>query len=303
MKIVRGVNKIKRFKSPVVALGVFDGVHRGHRKILIAASRKARSIKGTSMALTFWPHPQKEGALNSLEHRLRLIAELGIDVCVVINFNRGFAKMTAEDFVKRILFKKLGARYIYVGDNFRFGRGARGGIKTLKKLSKEYKFRLMAFKVLKVKKHPISSTYIRALIKNGDLGLAQRLLSRPVGVLGTVIKGSSIGRKLGFPTANINPHHEVIPARGVYAVKVIFDKKRLDGICNIGYKPTFKIPGRPREHIELHIFNFHKNIYGKYLEVQFIRKIREEKKFSSSAALVEQIKKDINSFRKHFPRH
>lgn len=304
MKVIYGLNGIKKFKKPVVALGVFDGVHRGHRKILTAVAKKARNIKGTSMVLTFWPHPREEESLYSLEHRLRLIGGLGIDACAVINFNKNFAKISAVDFVKNILFKKIGAHYVYVGNNFRFGQEASGDLATLEKLSKEYNFKLSAFKVSRVKNKPISSTYIRALIKKGDLGFAKKLLTRPVSVLGTVIKGSLIARKLGFPTANINPHHEVIPPSGVYAVRVIFNNRKLNGICNIGIKPTFKTINRQgRIHIELHIFNFNKSIYGKYLEIQFIRKIRDEKKFSSSAALVEQIKKDIKTFPKRFSRH
>lgn len=298
MKVIYGINKIEKFRVPVVALGVFDGVHRGHKNILQAAVRKARFIKGTSVVLTFWPHPQKQESLYSLEHRLRLIAAIGIEVCVVINFNKSFAKTSAVDFVKNILGKSIGASFVFVGENFRFGKNAEGGLEVLSKLSKKYGFKLRAFKVLKIKNKPISSTYIRALIKEGDLELAQRLLTRPVSVLGTVVSGASIGRKLGYPTANIDPHHEVIPPSGVYAVKVFLGKKELSGICNIGYKPTFKTNSpTPKIHIELHIFDFSKNIYGKYIEIQFIDKIRDEAKFSSPAALVEQIKKDIKTIR------
>lgn len=304
MKVIYGVNRIRKFKKPVVALGVFDGVHRGHRNILEACVRKARHIKGTSMVVTFWPHPQKEESLYSLEHRLRLIGSLGIDACLVIKFNKNFSRISALDFVKNILFKTIGACYVYVGKNFRFGKNAEGDLKTLRDLSKKYKFTLKAFEVYKVKNKPVSSTYIRALIKNGDLSAAEELLTRPVSVLGTVVKGVSLARRLGFPTANIDPHHEVIPPSGVYAVRVIFNNMKLKGICNIGTKPTFKISSaESATHIELHIFDFEKNIYGKYLEIQFIRKIREEKRFSSSAALVEQIKKDIKTLRRRFSCH
>lgn len=301
MKIVRGFNKIKRVERSVVCLGVFDGVHRGHRNILKAAVRKAHSVKGKSVVLTFWPHPQKEESLYSLEHRIRLIEELGIDVCIAVNFNKNFSEISALDFVKNILLKKIGACYVYIGENFRFGRGAEGRLETLKKLSKECGFKLKIFKVSKIKNRPISSTYIRTLIKKGDLMAAQKLLMRPVSILGTVIRGASLGRRLGFPTANINPHHEIIPPFGVYAVKVIFEGKRLNGICNIGIRPTFKREDEySKTHIELHVLDFSRDIYGKDLEVQFIKKIRDEKKFNSAVTLIEQIKKDIKIIRKIF---
>lgn len=294
MEVIRGINKIKKIRNAVVALGVFDGVHRGHKKILLAAARKACSIKGKSVVLTFWPHPRKQESLYSLEHRIKLIAELGIDVCIVASFDRKFAVIAAEDFVRDILFKAINARYVYIGSNFRFGKGAKGNIKTLQSLSGKYNFKLNAFKMSRIRNKPISSTCIRALIKKGELANAARLLTRPVSILGTVIKGISLARRLGFPTANIDPHHEVIPPSGVYAVKVILDDKKLSGVCNIGTKPTFRIKGeKPQKHVELHIFDFNRNIYGKYLEIQFEKKIREESKFKTPLELIKQIKKDI----------
>jgi riboflavin kinase/FMN adenylyltransferase len=291
MKIIYGLNKIKKFKKPVVALGVFDGVHRGHRIILKSAVKKARSIRGTSVVLTFWPHPQKEESLYSLKHRLRLIGELGIDVSIVINFNQKFAGISAENFIKNILIRKVGADYIYIGKNFKFGKNAKGDFKLLRKLSPIYNFKLKAFEVIRINNQTISSTYIRKLVKKGNLQAAQRLLMRPVSVLGTVIKGTSVASKLGFPTANIDPHHEVLPPSGVYAVKIIFKHWKLNGVCNIGTKPTFST--QSEKHIEVYIFNFKQNIYSRYLEIRFVKKIRDEKKFASSPSLVKQIKKDI----------
>ena len=289
-------------------MGVFDGVHRGHINILKGAVRKARVIKGTSMVLTFWPHPQREESLYSLEHRLRLISEIGIDVCVVINFNREFANVSASGFVKNILFKKIHARYIHVGKNFRFGKNAEGNFKTLDRLSKVYNFKVKIFEVIKIKNKPISSTYIRSLIKQGRLNTAEKLLTRPVSILGTVIKGISAGRKLGFPTANIDPHHEVIPPSGVYAVIAILKNKKFYGACYIGAKPTFLTRSvisykQHAKNIEVYIFNFANDIYGKYLEIQFIKKIRNEEKFSSTSVLIEQIKKDILNVKKEFSLH
>jgi riboflavin kinase / FMN adenylyltransferase len=287
MKIIHGINKIVRFPRPVVAIGVFDGVHRGHRAILRAVVRKAKAIKGTSIVLTFWPHPQKEESLYSLEHRLRLFEGLGIGVCVLINLNRGFSGMSAEDFIENILVRRLAPACIYVGSNFRFGRGAKGDVGVLK----SHNLRVRAFEVLKNCGRPISSTYIRKVIRQGNLPLAKKLLARPVGILGTVIRGKSLGRKLRFPTANIEAHHEVIPPDGIYAVNVFMGKSKFKGACYIGSRPTFG-NGKARN-IEVHILNFNKNIYGAHLEIQFIKKIREDKKFSSTVLLAKQIKKDL----------
>lgn len=275
-----------------MALGVFDGVHIGHRRILKAVAGKAKQIKGTSIVVTFFPHPQKEKSLYSLEHRLNLISTLGIDVCIVIRFNKTFSQIPAEDFIKNILVNKIGSRYIYVGRNFRFGKHAQGDFRMLHKLSRLYNFKLKALDIMKIGGHPISSTYIRRLITEGKLNKAKELLSRPVSVLGTVIKGSALATRLGFPTANIDPHHEVLPPSGVYAISAIFNNKKFKGVCYIGAKPTFI--SRGQRHIEVYLFNFNKNIYGEYLEIQFIKKMREERKFSSPEALTEQVKKDIN---------
>jgi riboflavin kinase/FMN adenylyltransferase len=301
MKVIYDIKKIRRFKIPVVALGVFDGVHQGHKKILKAAVVKAKRIKGTSIALTFCPHPQQEESLYSLEHRLKLISLLGIDVCIVIRFNRAFANMRAEDFVKKIIAKKIGAAYIYIGKNYRFGKGASGDRVLLKRLSGLFGYRFKIFDVVMIGHQPISSTLIRRLIKKGNIIAARKLLSRPVSVLGTVVKGGSLARRLGFPTANIDPHHEVLPPSGVYAVKVLLGKKKFRGVCSIGIKPTFKV--QRMQHIEVHIFNFNRDIYGKYLEIQFIKKIRGQKKFSSPLVLAEQIKKDILATKKTVSFH
>lgn len=303
MKIIYGVNNIRKLKNPVVAIGVFDGVHRGHRKILKCAVDKAQEIGGTSVVLTFWPHPQKEKSLYSLEHRLRLIAELGIDVCIVVNFSIHFAGMTRECFVKEILAAKIGAAYVYVGNNFRFGKNAKGDLTYLKKLGKVYDFKARGFNIIRVNGRQVSSTLIRGLIKKGRIQEAGSLLDRSVSILGTVIRGRAIGRILGYPTANINPHHEVIPALGIYAVRIILANNTLKGACYIGVRPTINSRclahgAKKKINVEAHIFNFNKNIYGKYLEIQFVKLIRPDKKFSSLTLLTQQIKKDVSAAKK-----
>lgn len=301
MQIIHKTNKIRKFNNPVVVLGIFDGVHRAHRKILTQTVKFARAIKGTSILVTFYPHPQKEESLYSLEHRLKLISGFGIDVCVVIRFDREFAQIEAEDFVKFILVKKIGAKYIFVGKNFTFGKNALGDYRLLKKLSHKYSFKLKAFNVIRIKDQPISSTYIRRLIKGGNLAQAEKLLMRRVSVLGTVVRGASLARRLGFPTANIEAHHEVLPPPGVYAVRVIYNQKKFFGVCSLGHKPTFN--KQKNQHIEVHIFNFAKNIYGAHLEIQFAKLLRKQRKFASTAALALQIKKDVKLGKKIISRH
>ena len=281
----------------MVALGVFDGVHCGHRRILEEAVKKAREVTGTSIVVTFWPHPQGEEALNSLAHRLQLIGRLGIQVCIVINFNRLFAITSPRDFIEKFLCNRIGARYLFVGKNFRFGKDAAGSVKTLKQLSGIFHYRLLVFPVSKINHHPVSSTLIRALIKKGKLADARRLLLRPVSVLGTVIKGISRARRLGFPTANLNPHHEVIPPPGVYAVEAVEQQKQYRGISYIGAGKRGNAPC-----VEVHLFDFKKDIYGKELEVYFIKKIRNEKYFPSSAFAIAQINRDVACVKRMYLR-
>ena len=301
MRVIFGLGRSGRYRNPVVILGVFDGVHIAHKRILTEAVKQARAIKGTSVVVTFWPHPQREESLYSLEHRLKLIADLGIDVCIVIKFNRKFYRIPARGFIRNVLIKRIGAKYIYVGKNFRFGKGARGDYRLLERLSHIHNFKLKVFDVIKINHQPVSSTFIRSLIKKGEIKKAKKLLGRPVSILGTVTKGASLARRLGFPTANIDPHHEVLASSGVYAVEAIFNKRKFPGVCSIGSKPTFSVKGI--QHIEVHIFNFKRNIYGRHLEIQFMRKIRNQKKFSSHLALAKQIKKDIILAKAIFSHH
>jgi riboflavin kinase/FMN adenylyltransferase len=297
MKIIYGAGRTRKLRRPVVALGVFDGLHLGHRNILQAAVKKAGQIKGTSLVLTFFPHPQGKESLYSLEHRLRLIAELGVDVCMVVNFSRSFSKISAHDFIVKILVKKIKASFVYVGRNFRFGSQASGDYKLLAKEAKRFKFRVKIFDVVKSGVLTISSTAIRRLIKNSKIKEAEGLLGRRVSVLGTVISGSRLGRLLGVPTANIKAHHEVIPPAGIYAVQIVFSKKKYNGVCYIGKRPTIYLESKAMR-IEVHLFDFHKDIYGEVLEIQFIELIRLDQKFASLKDLSAQIQKDIISCRK-----
>ncbi|MCX5687767.1 MAG: bifunctional riboflavin kinase/FAD synthetase [Candidatus Omnitrophica bacterium] len=277
----------------VVTIGIFDGVHKGHQAILRKVLEEAKKLRLKSVVVTFDPHPVKVLSLGvkipfliSLEHRIKLIKSLGIDNCVVIKFTKEFAKLSPEEFTKYILADKLNIKALVTGENFLFGFKEKGDARLLKRLSKVYNFKFYSVSPLEVRGEYVSSTRIRKAIEKGDLKLASKLLSRPVTILGTVVKGKALGRKIGFPTANIDPHHESIPPSGVYSVDVALEGKFYRGILNISNHNI----------IEVHIFNFNKNIYGKDIEVIFKQKIRDEKKFNSLQALQRQIQLDIQKF-------
>jgi riboflavin kinase / FMN adenylyltransferase len=273
-----------------VTIGVFDGVHKGHQAILRRVLKEAKRNSLRSVVVTFYPHPVKilnPGAkipfLISLKHRIKLIKNMGIDDCVVIKFTKRFSGLSPEIFVKSILIDKLNLKVLVTGENFFFGSKEKGDTKSLEGLSEAYGFKFYSIPPLKIGGEFISSTRIRKAIEKGDLKLASKLLGRPAAILGTVVKGKRLGRKIGFPTANIDPHHESVPPSGVYSIDVALDEKLYRGILNIS---AHKI-------IEAHIFNFNKNIYGRDIEVIFKQKIRDEKKFKSLEALKKQIQLDI----------
>ena len=275
-----------------VTIGVFDGVHKGHQKILNKVIEESKKNRLKNIVVTFYPHPIKVlkpyvkiPLLISLDHKVRLINKMGIDKCLTVRFTKKFSKMSPEDFIKGFLIDKLNLKILVTGDNFLFGFKEKGDIKLLRRLSRVYNFKLYTIPPFKMDKGLVSSTRIRLAIEKGDLRLASRMLGRPVAILGTVVKGKRLGREIGFPTANIDPHHESIPPSGVYDVDVILNQKLLRGILNISSHGI----------IEVHIFNFNKNIYRKDIEVIFKQKIRDEKKFKSQEALKRQIQKDISS--------
>lgn len=298
MKVIYGLGKINGFGHPFVALGIFDGLHLGHEYILKTMARRARALRKKTICVTFFPHPVKILSskhifvnLISLRHRLKFISALGIDVCVVISFNRRFARIGPDKFIN-LLKERLNPSAVFVGDNFTFGSGGKGNVRILKRLAIKNNFDLTVFRPLKLYGKVISSTLIRLLISEGKLNLAKKYLGRNVSILGKVIKGKRVGRKLGYHSANIDTEHEVIPPTGIYAVIVTMGDKKYPGIAYIGTSPTMHFHFvRPR--LEIYILNFNKNIYGREIETEFIKKIRSEKTFSSKDKLVAAIKNDI----------
>ena len=292
-------------RGTCVAIGVFDGVHIGHRAVIRKAVRCGRKTRAESIALTFDPHPAKvigghmaAPSLISLDHRIRLIGELGVDTLVVLSFTKVFANLSPEKFIKGILAEKLGAKSVFVGEDFYFGKKASGNAALLKKLAGKYGFAVCVVKPVKALRLVVSSSRVRRLIVSGRLNEAAKLLGRPVSVLGTVVSGARIGRRLGYPTANINPHHEVIPPSGVYAVKAGVDGRLYGGVLNIGTKPTFYAPRDMEPAIEVNIFGFNDHIYGRDIEVQFVKKLRDEIRFRKIDDLIAQIRKDTEVARR-----
>ncbi len=311
MKVLRGLSGVlpDRFRSPVAAtIGVFDGVHRGHRRVLDQLVDWAHSDRGDAVVVTFDRHPrevltgEKPAALASLEHRLVLLARAGVDAALVLPFDEATAATSAEDFVRRVLVGALGARKILLGANHRFGHGRVGDLAFLEKLGPSLGFvaREVPLEPADEEGHVVSSTAIRAAIHEGRLGDAERMLGRPVTVLGQVVRGDARGRLLGFPTANLDLHHEARPPRGVYAALVTIEGgQRVLAVVNVGRRPTFH-PEAGEDLVEVHLLDFAADIYGKTLEVSFLAKLRDEKKFDGAPALIAQIQADVVGARARF---
>ncbi len=300
MKLITDLTGItEKFENTVITLGNFDGLHKGHQELIRMVIRRAQETGGKSLVVTFRPHPLKILApekcpplISIYEEKIKLIKKLGIDVLVKIPFTKEFASMTPRDFVKNILSDLLGAKEIFVGYNYRFGKGREGTIESLKAFGREFGFVVQEVEQVSINGETISSTKIRDLLKEGDVEHAARLLGRHYAITGVVIKGDGRGRTIGFPTANIAPKHSIMPANGVYAVKISARDKCYDGVANVGLRPTFD---QKDFTLEAHIFDFNEDLYGEEISICFIRRIREEKKFLNVEALIKQINADIET--------
>jgi riboflavin kinase / FMN adenylyltransferase len=299
VKIIYGLNNLKRqYRKSVATIGIFDGVHIGHKAILEKVVRQAKNKNRAAVVLTFHPHPRKvmdakssKSTILSLQHRLELLRAIGIDLCVVIRFTPAFSKKSIAWFIKEILVRRLKTTTLIVGSRFKLGK-EKLSVGRLERLISAYGLKFEVIPTRKYKAKVISSSLIRNLIKSGKLDAASKLLERAVAIHGTVTHGMRIGRALGFRTANINPHHEVIPPSGVYAVNVKVHKKYYKGVLNIGFRPTFAVKQKEPT-IEVHIIGFNANLYNKPIELSFIKRIRPERHFKNRAALRKQIRKDI----------
>jgi riboflavin kinase / FMN adenylyltransferase len=302
MRIVRGLESYRpESAAGVVALGAFDGIHLGHRAILGTAVTQAQAEKLRSLACTFDRHPMEvlqpakaPLPITTLDERLELIAETGIETTVVIPFTRAIAAIEPEAFVKDVLIDTLGAREIVVGFNHRFGRGARGDAGLLETIAGPLGFRAHIVQAFMMDGIAVSSSEIRAALQRGDLPAAARLLGRPYSIRGEVVRGAGRGRTLGFPTANVNTERPLGLPVGVYVCHVAVGGARYQAVVNVGVRPTF---GENELAIEAHLLDFVGDLYNERVTLIFARRIREERKFPSVDALREQIALDVAAAR------
>ena len=297
MRIYKNANLNKKHHKGVIAIGNFDGIHLGHQKVINEARKKAKSKKLPFGIITFEPVPVmyfnskiKNHRINSLEQKKIQLKKLKLDFLIIIKFNKIFSSLTAEKFIKEIIYNKTKCSFLYVSKNFKFGYKRKGNIQTLKKYEKLYNFKCLIIRPYKKNKKIISSTLIRKKIINGKIREANTLLNREWNIKGKVIKGKQLGRKIGFPTCNLQLNDYVVPRNGVYAVQVKGSNFNKKGIANVGFRPTFN--GKKLS-LETNIFGIDKNLYNKEIDISFKKFIRREKKFKDLEHLKKQIKIDI----------
>ncbi len=300
MRVATGLDAIARPPTrAVVTIGMFDGVHRGHQRLIGTAVRLGRRLRGTVIAVTFDPDPQAvlepsrtPPALMPLEERLAHLAALGVDIAWVLPFTRGFARITAEQFIRRVLVNRLRAVALIVGETFTFGRDRLGDLRLLQRLGRMAGMRIIPVREVARGGRPISSSRIRRLISAGRLAEARRLLGRPPALYGVVVPGAGRGRRLGCPTANIRLIPQVLPPQGVYAVtvRIVGHRPCWGGVMNLGLRPTFG-PGPLT--CEVHLFGYAGTLRDHPLAVSLLRRLRSERCFPAPSALARQIRRDL----------
>ena len=303
-----------RPNRPKVTLGTFDGVHLGHQRVLRDLIAWARGTNTDAVAITFDRRPrallsgQPGEEITSLPHRLLLFERLGLDATLVLTFDKTLAAQEPEAFVREILVAQLGATGVLLGHDARFGRCARGNLELLNRLGEEMGFETCSVPVVALEGTPVSSTRVRAAIQSGDLRAAERMLGRRISVLGTVVPGTGRGKKLGFPTANLDLHHETRPPEGVYATRTLVEGLWHNSVTNIGRAPTLRSKARAGEPVspaeaaaelvvETHLLDFSGELRGKDIEVQFVARLRSEQTFHSPEALAARIAQDVEETR------
>jgi riboflavin kinase/FMN adenylyltransferase len=299
LKIYKNLEKFSDFKNPVVTVGTFDGVHKGHQKIIEMLNSSAKEFKGESVIITFEPHPRlalylagKEiELLNTKEEKLELLEKSGVQNTIVFDFTTEFSKMKHDDFIKEILIEKIKVKKLIVGYNHHFGLNREGNFDYFQQSGKLYDFNIEKAEQVEVNGVPVSSSKVREALLEGNIKLSNDYLGYDYILTGKVIGGNKIGRNIGFPTANIQIEEasKLIPKNGVYAVIIEFDKKHYKGMLNIGIRPTFNFKMRT---IEVNIFDFEDDIYNKKIKIYFKERIRDEMKFLTIDALREQINSD-----------
>lgn len=309
MQVNRGI-PTQAEKPVALVIGNFDGVHLGHQAMLSRLKETSKRLNLASCVMTFEPHPREFFApdqaptrLTSLREKLELLAEYGVDQVQICRFNYDFAKIGAKEFVAHILQQGLAAQWVLVGDDFRFGARRAGDLAMLRSLSSSYGFEVEEMSTYNVDGIRVSSTAVRKALSSDDLDLARRLLGRPYSISGKVVNGDKLGRRIGFPTANMQLRHNRPPLSGIFAVEV---RGALDtspqqvtrGVASLGVRPTVHEDGKPV--LEVHLFDFSQEIYGQHLRMDFLHKLRDEEKYSDLDTLIRQIRLDVENAKKYF---
>jgi len=300
MKIYRSINEYNVDKRSVVTIGTFDGLHHGHQKIFKRVINSSKNKNLSSVVLTFFPHPRiilnkynDIKMIDTLDEKILHINKIGIDSLIIHPFDKNFSLLSANQFIKDYLVEKLKMKHIIIGYDHRFGKGREASVTDLKNYASDYDFTVEEIQAQEIEKIAISSTKVRNSINNGDLKTTEKYLGRYFNLTGKVIKGDGLGKRIMYPTANIfiKEKYKIIPKDGVYLIKTFIKNKFYNGMMNIGHRPTI---GANEKSLEVHLFNFNKDIYGEQISIDIISKIRDEKKFSSIEALKDQLVKDEN---------
>ncbi|MDQ3919206.1 MAG: bifunctional riboflavin kinase/FAD synthetase [Acidobacteriota bacterium] len=307
MRLFHGSDNAEIARPTVLTLGVFDGLHLGHQLIISTVVERARACGAVPTVVTFDPHPRAvlhpESApplLQTFDQKVEAFGVLGVEQAIVIRFTRDFAQVGAEEFLRDVVHERLQAREVYLGRGFAFGRGREGDIELLRRVSSELGFTADEVPEVRLRGQRISSSRIRQLLAEGRVNLARRMLGRPYGVEGRVVRGAERGRSLGFPTANIRPTNRVIPRGGVYVTATLIDGAWRRSVTNVGVRPTFESAGEPS--VETFVMDWGGDLYGDVVRVRFLRRLRDERRFSSVEELKRQIEADAARARKFFDR-
>ena len=310
MRIFKGIDELGAFKNSVVTIGTFDGAHKGHQKILSRLNDRAKETQGESILFTFYPHPRmivfpdnhNLKLLQTIDEKIESLASFGLDNLIIYPFTKEFSRLTAFEFVRDILVEKLKVKTLVIGYDHQFGRNREGDLEFLKETAKIFDFDVEEISAEEVQEVNVSSTKIRQSLNNGNIERANEFLGRPFLCTGKVVEGKRLGRELGFPTLNIevNNEHKILPKDGVYAVNVQIKDEHFEGMMNIGQNPTVQKNTEQEKKLEVHIFDFDKEVYGAEVKVFFQKFIRDEKTFSNLEELKSQLIQDEKNVRTYF---
>ena len=307
MRLFHGYENAEITRPTVLTLGVFDGLHLGHQLIVSRVVERAREAGAVPTVVTFDPHPRAvlhpESApplLQTFDQKVEAFGVLGVEQTIVVRFTPEFAEVRAEEFLRDVVHERLHAREVYLGRGFAFGRGREGDITLLRRVSRELGFHADEVPEVRLRGQRISSSRIRELLSAGSVNLARRMLGRPYGVEGRVVRGNERGRQLGFPTANLRPDNRVIPRGGVYVTATLIDGAWRRSVTNVGVRPTFEKEAEPS--VETFVMDWGGDLYGDVVRVRFLHRLRDERRFSSVEELRRQIELDASRARKYFMR-